>query len=404
MASAKLEILISAKDAASQVMGRVKGAFALRAMEIQGLTQSLVKNGEKVEKFLHGISLLKMATETESFKTALSGVSPQVQKVTSDLLNMGVAIGGSLSLAKDLAHVLPAIGMKGAAALATTAGLYVVGKTVVDQMNEESAHRLKQGETGGPQLFNFYKRAGEVQRLDQVLELEMQAREASRQAILDGNQNLSEALTKFVNNLRENAKQIAAANTLRAERTARAVAYDESLKSYQAAQEEVRRILGARAASSPAGQMSRFNTASAQLAGWQSANINPETQPQLWLEQQKQIEALTAELKTLNEGPIGKWRDALSSLGGRAAALLRPSGRGTGDVTTTSLGTLPGSAILGDSMSRLGLFSGGGRSNPLTGLAEQKLTSIDSAAKEQIRILGKIWQTLTNGQTYQFGQ
>ena len=123
MSQAKLEILISAKDAATQVMGRVKGAFAMRAAEINGMSNMLVKNGEKVEKFLQTVSLAKMATETESFKTALGDVSPGLQKFTSDLLNVGTAAGVTMQAVRALSV------MKGA--IFSSGGFVVGGATAI---------------------------------------------------------------------------------------------------------------------------------------------------------------------------------------------------------------------------------------------------------------------------------
>lgn len=390
MASAKLEILISAKDAASQVLGRVKGAFALRAAEIQGMSQQLMKNGEKVEKFLHGVSLLKMATETESFKTALAGVSPTLQKTTSDLLNMGVAIGGTLSLAKDLSHVLPTIGMKGVGALAATAGLYVLGKSVTDRMNDESNKTIRQANTSGPILSELYKRQGEATDLFQLNKVEMDARDATTKAINDSNFILADSLRKLVRNINDNSANILKVNQLNAARLQQA----KNFSDFQAAQEEARAMIAKRFAESPAGQMQRFNRASADLARWQGATISPESNPREWLKQQEQIALLTDEIKALNAGPIGKVREMFDAIKAGSQSIFRPR-----RTTTTTLGPLPGSAILGDALSRQGLFSGGGRANPLTGLTDRTLTSIDSGTKELVRLLRGIWQAVTTGNT-----
>jgi hypothetical protein len=393
MASAKLEILISAKDAASQVMGRVKGAFALRAMEIQGLSQQLVKNGEKVEKFLHGISLLKMATETESFKTALAGVSPTLQKTTSDLLNMGVAIGGTLSLAKDLAHVLPAIGMKGVGALAATAAIYAGGKWAVSKLDEESDKTIRQANQGGASFGSLVRAGDQVLSQADLMALITRSRAEHAAALKDGNAILANGINDFVRKLLTAGDAMIEANKkANAERAGANAAARQS-----AAMEEIKAMRRAAFEASPQGRLERIKAVSADLDSNRRflAAVDPEKNAPYWLTLNKTVQGLNEELDRLkSDAGQGKISDLFAAIREGAQGLLR---RRTGGTTTTNLGPLPGSAILSDSLSRQGLFAGGGRANPLTGLTDRTLVSIDSATKEQVRLMRGIWQALTKG-------
>jgi len=391
MASAKLEILISAKDAASQVMGKVRGAFYARAMEIRNISDGLVKHGEKVEKFLHGVSLLKLATETESVKSALDSVSPSLQKFTSNMLNAGLAVGGTLSLMKDMAHLSkmgPGAGVAGFVA-AVGAGTVALGQGYLDMKDEQ------RGAVASGQRLAFG--AAEAARNARSAEAFDAAMMSLRDAVLQGVEGASETAVALAGQ----RDAIIAANKARDAQTnalnQQAKALKEETKRIHenfAALGKVRAILAERALQTPAGQFAEMQNVTKDLANFQAMNINPETQPQLWLEREKQVAALTARLEAVNAGPIGKVRDLFAAIRDGAQGLLR---RRTGGSTTTNLGPLPGSAILSDSLSRQGLFAGGGRANPLTGLTDRTLVSIDSATKEQVRLMRGIWQALTKG-------
>jgi len=162
---------------------------------------------------------------------------------------------------------------------------------------------------------------------------------------------------------------------------------------------QVRAIQADAFRATPAGQFAAFRDTGRNLEDAKRllAGTNPETQAVKWLELNATVGRLTEEMETLNNSTVGKLASFMKAAPDRLAAFLRPAAGSRAGSSMPALGTLPGSPILADALSRQGLFSGGGRSNPLTGLAEQKLTSIDSTAKEQVRILGGIWRSITTG-------
>jgi hypothetical protein len=400
MASAKLEILISAKETATQVMAGVKGAFQRRAMEISAIGDGMVKHGEKIEKFLHGVSLLKLATEQEGVKKSFEEFSPTLQKLTSDMLNYGLAIGGTLSLLKDLSHLsrLGAAGPLGFIA-AVGSGTVFLGQSYLDAQGEKRAATAN----GNRMAFGIGEAARNA-RSGASFDLAIkQLQEAAAMGIEDA-QKISNELAGQRDAIVARNKAMDAGTALLWKQTETLRRENEASRARAEALVKVREILAERDRQTPLGQMREFNRVNAELQGAQAMNINPEANPQLWLEREKQVAALTEELKKLNEGPIGKLQTFGAMVRDRALGLLRPSVSASGDITTRSVGTLPAAPNLGDSLSRLGLFAGGGRSNTLTGLSEQKLTSIDSVAKQQVEVLKGIWRTLTDGNTYRFGQ
>lgn len=366
MSQTKLEILISARDAATQVMGRVKGAFALRTAEINGMSNSLVKNGEKVEKFLHGVSLLKMATETESFKSALAGISPSLQKTTSDLLNMGIAVGGTLSLLKDLA-TLRQLSFAGPAALglAGVAGVAAAAQASDDALEEQKRLAAAQNARFDAlmKMSTGFKSRQEMNLTDRML------RDGSQDFINQGRDDLAAQIRNQIVTIGRIGEQIIAKNKQWAE----VMAERAKLAKFEFDRAAVRSRMQSDLENSPQGQMAarqrlifQRNATESQLAG-----IDTNKDPAYWLK-------VRADLDGINDA-LEKNRAILpSTIFGDLKTnfdALKEKFRGLNVKFTPGGGALP--QIQTNRLLQMGGQIGGGAVNPFAGAGRAPKVEID---------------------------
>jgi hypothetical protein len=220
------------------------------------------------------------------------------------------------------------------------------------------------------------------------------SREEHAAALRDGNAILANGINGFVRKLLTAGDEMIEANKRAfSERGASTLASRQD-----AAMEEIKAMRRAAFEASPQGRLDRIRTVSADLATnqkWLDAT-DPEKNAPYWLTLHNTVKALNEELEKLKKDAGQEKIQSLIQSGTEFIRDLFAPKKG-GTVTRKNIGPLPGSPILSDALSRQGLFAGGGRNNPLTGLTDRYLTSIDSEAKESNRYMRDIWKAVTTG-------
>jgi hypothetical protein len=388
MSQAKLEILISAKDAATQVLGRVKGAFAMRAAEINGMSNALAKNGEKVEKFLQTVSLAKMATETESFKTALGDISPGLQKFTSDMLNVGTAAGITMQAVRALSVMKGAIFSSGGFVVGGATAIFTALNAYADYYDEKMQRITAE-------------LVGHEKTIESLI-----SQTAKSATISEANANI-ERLKKASAFMFQQG-DIDAANRLAREAKAAERSRDiivetqqtiARMKDAQAAREKraadlaaVRAKKAEQFAATPAGRAQAMvdlqtNRASAaqQLAGLDS-NQNPD----LWLRLTRFIEDADSVLVKQRETMSSKWADVVGNAAEIFSVVREPK-----KVFNAALPQIQTNRLL-----QMGGQIGGGAANPFAGVSQRTIESskkIEMNTQKMADTMVKLYDWMRSG-------
>lgn len=382
MASARLDILISARETATRIMEGVKSGFARRIADIQGLSNELLRNGEKVEKFMQLASMAKMATQTEGFKTALDGISPKLNGYINDLTNVAVAGGlaaqslRGIATLSQLAFAAPvAVGAAIAAGTAAIAQSYLDMKEAQADLETRYQARLFSAGEGA-------RNATSEKSFDLAIK---QINEAAKEGI-EGARELAESLIAQKRQILAYNRALEAGTKAAQSRADALNRENAAAAANRAAVVQVKAIQREQFRATPQGQFEDFRDTQRNLGDAKRflAGTDPEKQAVRWLELNKTVEELTSRMQTLNEAPIGQIGAFITTARDRIGNFLTKP-RAAPEIKT------PGAEVIrtrtftlaGDSAIRQGLGVGNVRSN----LDVSITTRIAANGEKQVNIL-----------------
>ncbi len=385
MSSARLEILISARDAATRTMEAVKAGFAARIADIKGMGDGLLKNGEKVEKFLQLTSLAKMATQTEGFKSALDGISPKLNDYVNNLTNVATAAALGAQALRSMMIVAASPAMAAAAgALAGAAPVILAAQSYQDMRDEQRNTAERQQArvfSAAEGARNARTRASfdlALRQLDEAAQDGIEGAAEVRASLMAQRTQIlayNNALDSGTKALREQAAAIRREN--------------EAAAANRAAAAQVKLIQQRQFEATPQGQFEAFRDTQRNLADAKRllAGTDPEAQAVRWLELNQTVEELTAKMEQLNAAPIGQMAAFISSARDRVRDFITKPRReemekaAAPDIIRTRLARLDA-----DSAIRQGLGVGNVRSS----LDVSITTRIAAAAEKQTTLLQQI--------------